>query len=95
MGVNNITVDTFSHTYNTKRENANAIFTIEKVDKSNDLVDTSNHLKINDAEYYISNSVTLSEAQGNLTRNLRAVTHNRKGKEKLRTLATGILSKQY
>ena len=37
---NNVTSDTFSHTPNTQRENANAIFTSEKLNKLDDLEDT-------------------------------------------------------
>ena len=39
---NNIDADTFSHASNTQRENANSIFTSEKLDKSDDLVDAIN-----------------------------------------------------
>ena len=49
---NNFTVDTFSHMSNTQRENANEIFTSEKLDKSDELVDAVNNLTINDAIYY-------------------------------------------
>ena len=37
---NNVTADTFSHTSNTQRENANSIFISEKLDKSDELADT-------------------------------------------------------
>ena len=36
----NVTVDTFSRTSNTQRENANAILTSEKVNKSDELAET-------------------------------------------------------
>ena len=49
---NNLTTDTFSHTPNTERENSNAIFTSEKLDKSDDLADALKILTINDAKYY-------------------------------------------
>ena len=52
----------------------NAIFRSEKLDKSDDMVDAVKNLEINDAEYYESNTVTASDAQGNLTRNLETVT---------------------
>ena len=35
---NNVTADTFSHTSNTQREDFNATFTSEKLDKSDKLV---------------------------------------------------------
>ena len=47
---NNVTSDTFRHTSNTQRENANAIFTSEKLDKSDELADTLKYLTINDAK---------------------------------------------
>ena len=48
---NNLSVDTFIHTSNTKRENVNAIFTSENLDKLDELVDAVKKLAINDAEY--------------------------------------------
>ena len=48
---NNVTADTFSHASNTQRDNANAVFTSEKLDNSDDLVDAIKNLTINDAEY--------------------------------------------
>ena len=73
--VNNVTSDTFSHTPNTQRENANVIFTSEKLDKLDELVDAVNNLTINDAKYYESNTATASDEQGNLTSNPETVTH--------------------
>ena len=52
LDANNVTADTFSHTSNTQRENSNAIFTIEKMDKLDDLADALKDLTINDAGYY-------------------------------------------
>ena len=69
-GANNVTLDTFSHMSNTQRDNANAIFTIEKIDKSDELVDAVNKLTINDSVYYESNTATASDTQGDLIRNL-------------------------
>ena len=37
---NNVSANTFSHTSVTQRDNVNAIFTSEKLDKSDKLVDT-------------------------------------------------------
>ena len=39
MGANNVTGDTFSHTSNTQRENANTIFTSKKLDQLDELAD--------------------------------------------------------
>ena len=66
---NNITGDIFSNAFNTQRENTNTIFTSEKLDKSDKLVDTVKKMTINDAKYYESNTTTASETQGNITRN--------------------------
>ena len=90
---NNVTEDTFSHTYNTQGENENAIFTSEKLDKLDYMEDVLKGFKINNAGYYASNSATESDTQGNITRDPKRVTHNSNEKEKLRTLATGILNK--
>ena len=65
----------FSHESNTQKVNTNAIFTSEKLDKSDDLVDIEQKLTVNDAKYYESKTVTASDAQGDLTRNLETVTH--------------------
>ena len=46
---NNVTADNFSHTSNKQIESANVIFTSEKLEKSDELVDTVNNLKLNDA----------------------------------------------
>ena len=75
MDANNVTGDTFSHTSNTQRENANAIFTSENIDKSDNLVDAVNKLTINYFDYYGSNTDTASDAQDDFTRNLETVTH--------------------
>ena len=53
---NNVTVDTFSHASNTQRENENAIFTSEKLDKLNGLVDAVKELTINYSKCYESNA---------------------------------------
>ena len=95
LDANNATADNFSHTPNTRRENANGIFTSGKLDKSVELADTLKDLTINNSKYYVSNSVTTSDAQDDLTRNLKTVTHTSNGKEKLQTPATGILNKNY
>ena len=57
---NNITGDIFSNAFNTQRENTNTIFTSEKLDKSDKLVDTVKKMTINDAKYYESNTATAS-----------------------------------
>ena len=74
---------------NTQRENANTIFKIEKLDKSDELIDALNNLTINDAEYYKSNTATASDAQGDITHNPETVTHTING-----NLEQKILSKR-
>ena len=49
---NNVTADTCSHASNTQRENANRIFTIEKLEKSDELLDAVKNVIINDTKYY-------------------------------------------
>ena len=88
-------MDAFSHVYNTWRENANAIFTSEKLDKSDDLVDSVNNLTINNTKYYESNTVTASDAQGNLTRNPDTVTHTRNKDETVSHTIHGNLNTNY
>ena len=66
---NNVTADTFIHTLNTQIDNANAVFTSEKLDKSDELVDVVKNLTINNAKYYESNTATASNAQVDLTHN--------------------------
>ena len=76
---NNFTAYTFSHTSSTQRDNANTIFTSEKLDKSDDLVEAVKKLKINDSGCYESNTATASDAQGYLTRNPETTTHTSNG----------------
>ena len=76
---NNVTSDTFSHASNTQREDENAIFTSEKIDKSDKLVDAVNNLTIDDAKYYESNTANTSDTQGDLTRNPETVTYTSNG----------------
>ena len=60
-----------------QRENVNAIFTSDKLDKSDDMVDAVNNLKIHDSEYHESNTAAASDAQGDLTRNPETVIFTR------------------
>ena len=52
MDANNVAADIFSHTSKTQRENANGIFTSEKLYKLDELENTVKDLTINDAKYY-------------------------------------------
>ena len=62
--------------------NANAIFTSEKLDKLDELTDKLKYFKINNAEYYISNSAIANDSKGGLASNPKTVTQTsyRKGK---------------
>ena len=82
MDANNVTADTFSHMSSTQRCNENAIFTSEKIDKSDDLEDTLKDFKTNHAKYYKSKSANTIHAKGNFIRNLKTVTHSSNRKVK-------------
>ena len=84
---NNVTADTFSHASNAQIENSNAIFTGENLDKLDELVDAVHNLTINDAKYYESNTVTVSDAQDDLTRNLETITYTCNGNFEQRLLS--------
>ena len=82
---NNVTANIFSNASNTNRKNANRIFRSEKIDKSDELVDSVNNLTTNDAECYESKTATTGNAQVNLN----AI------QKHLLTLATEIWNKNY
>ena len=82
MNDNSVTAETFSHTSNTQRDNANTIFINEKLDKLDELADILKDLIINNAKYYVSNSSTASEAQGDSASDPKTVTHTSDGKGK-------------
>ena len=75
MDANNVTADTFIHASSAHRENTNVIFTSEKLDKSDKIIDAVNNLTINYYKYYESNTATASYSQVNLTRNPETVNH--------------------
>ena len=76
---NNATVHKFSHVSNAQRENSNPIFTSEKLDKWDNLVDEVKKLTIEDSKYYESNTDTTSDTQGNLTHNPETINHTSNG----------------
>ena len=63
---NNVTADAFSLASNSQRENADATFTSDKLDKSDKLVNMINNLTINASRYEL-NTETASDTQSNLT----------------------------
>ena len=70
-----VTADTFSHASSAQRENVNAIFTSEKLEKLDELVESVKNLTINDTKYYDSSTVPASDSQGGLTSDPETVTH--------------------
>ena len=74
MDANNVNTDGFSHASSSKRENTDAILTSENLDKSDELVNVINDLKMNDSRYEL-NKATSIDAQGNLMSNTYTVTH--------------------
>ena len=72
-----------------------AIFTSEKLDKSDDLVDAVKNLTINDAKYYESIIEAENDAQGNITRNPETVTHTSNGNETVTNTRNGNLNNKY
>ena len=73
---NNVTTDAFSHTSSSQRENSNTIFTSEKLEKLDNLVDAINKLKINDTGSELS-TAPASVTQGDLMSDPDTVTHTR------------------
>ena len=74
MDANNVTADTFSLSSSSQRENADAIFKSEKLDKLDELVNAINNLTINNARYELNKAIAV-DAQGNLTSNPDTGTH--------------------
>ena len=58
------------------------------------MVEAVKNLKINHAKYYESNTVTVSDSQGDLTRNPEAVTHTSNGNETVAHTSNGIFEQK-
>ena len=95
VDVNNVTTDTFSHTSNTQKENANTIFKSEKLDKLDDLADALEDLTTNDNKYYEWNTETASVSHGDITRNPETLTHTRNDKETIMYTNNGNFEQNY
>ena len=67
------------------------MFTSEKLDKLDELVDTLKDFKINDAECFLFNSVIVNEAKGDPASDPKIVTHNSDGKGKVTYTSNRIL----
>ena len=88
-------MDTFSHTYNTQRDNANAVLTNEKLDKSGDLAEMLKDLTINDVEYYVSSSENTNDTKGCPASDPKTFTHTSDGKKiKVTDTSNGILQQK-
>ena len=70
-------------------------FTSEKIDKSDELVDAVNNLTINNAGYYESNTVTESDAQVDLTRNMETITCTSNSNETVTHASNGSFEQKY
>ena len=73
-GANNVTSDAFSHTFSSQKENADTVFTSEKLNKLDKIVNAINNLTINYTLYEL-NTEAASDAQGDLTNDPYTVTH--------------------
>ena len=65
MGANNVTADTFSIAFSPQKENSNAIFGSEKLEDSNEIINTVSsidNMTTNDVRYEL-NAATISDAQ--------------------------------
>ena len=74
---------------NTQRDNANAIFTSERLDKLDELIGTLKDLPTNSAKYYGSDTATASDSKGDHTCNLKTVTHTSNVKVKVADTSNG------
>ena len=91
---NTVTADAFSHTSSSQRENVDAVFTIEKLYKSENLVNTINDLTINDAGYELNKAIA-SDSQGDLTRKQTQLPKIATSLTQLLTLAMRYWTKKY
>ena len=95
LEAHNVTADTFSQTYNTQRDDANATLTSYKLDKSDHLSETLKKLTINNTGYYVSDSANANDAKGDPASGSKTVTHTSDGKErKVMDTINGSLQKK-
>ena len=76
MDAKKVTADMFSHAFSSQRENSNTIFTSEKLEISDNLVNAINNLTINDSGSEL-NTATASAVQGDLMSVPDTITHTR------------------
>ena len=75
---NNINAYAFSHASSSQRENTDMIFTSEKLDKSDELVNAINNLTTSDVVYELNKSIA-SDAQGDIMSYTDTSTHTSNG----------------
>ena len=93
----NATADTISQTPSIQRENANAILTSKKLVKSDELAEMLKDLKINEAEYYVSESANANDEKGDPLKRSED-TYSQylwEEKESIRTLAMEFCNQNY
>ena len=88
-GANNVTADAFTHVLSSQRDNSDTIFTHEKLDESENLVNAINNLTINTSGYELNKAIT-SDSQVNLTSNPDTVTHKSNGPDTVSQTRSGI-----
>ena len=74
MDATNVTADAFSHVSSSERVNSERIFTSEKIDKSDKLVNAINNLTIKKSGYELDKA-TVIDTQGDPTSDPDTVTH--------------------
>ena len=79
VNANSAIKDAFSPNSHAQRENANAVFTSDKLDKLGNLLDLVKKLTIKNWKYYESNTATASDAQGDFTHNPETFTQTSNG----------------
>ena len=80
----------FSHASGSQRETSDVIFTSKKLDKSEELVNAINHLKINYARYELKKA-SFVYARSGLTSDTNTVTHTRNRPDTVTHTSNGIL----
>ena len=93
MDTNNVTDNWFSHASSPQKENADKIFTSEKVDTSSKLVDKINNFIMKDAGYEL-NKTTKSDIQGDVMRDPDAFTHTNNGPDTITHTSNGSLDQK-
>ena len=91
---NNITTDTFSPAFSPHRENMNARFAIEKLENSNELVNTVVNTRIKDAGYEL-NPVTMSDTKVEFSSDPDGINHTKNRITHQNLLSSRIIGVQH